>query len=149
MSKTHGIKLRRFGMVTPDPTRNLFRIRVEVIDVSGGIDGRIFLFRRNPISPYTHTYSDSYMCVCSPVDLADYPSDAPDPMKPYPFFRMASVEADLRSMADLDRFWTLVKSDVCLLTRSLDLADNLAIVEDFDCGNLPANTSSSSISISG
>lgn len=145
----HGVKLRRYGMITPDPTRNIFRIRIEVIDFSGDIDGRIFLFKRSPVNPYTSTYSDNYMCVCAPVDMAEYPPGAPDPEKPYPFFRSHMVEADLRNMADIEKYWELVKSDVCQLMQSLDLAADLKVIEDFNCGELPKSDASSSISING
>lgn len=125
-----------------------YRIRVEAVDPVN-MDPRIFLYRRNPPDPLRgNTVRDVFFTVCSPVDLEEYPPEAPDPAKQYPFFRRSWVELDFRTTQDAEEFWRIVRSETSVLLAALDRLERLRYREEVWLGSAaPDPDASSEVSI--
>jgi hypothetical protein len=123
-------------------------LRIEIPETTDDMTDYVFVYRQHPADPYTGEIFEEFCTVASPVDLSEYPVGAPDPNKPFPFFRKNFIEVDLRSQADFDGTWELIQTEVCRLVAALDLMDNLVTEEEVICGTLPASSESVSASIS-
>lgn len=121
-----------------------FRLRVEVAEVSGGMDRNVFLYRRHPPDPRTGEIVDEFATVCSFPDLAEYPVGDPSTTTDLPFLRKDFVELDVRSTRDCELVWETIRSQACALAAALDRADVLQEVETVWCGIPPASDSSAS-----
>lgn len=119
-----------------------YRLKVVASDAEG-LENRVFLFRRDAINPYTSEATDSFVAICSPVDMDHYPPAEPDPAKEYPFFRMDTVEVDFRSTATAEDVWSIIKKEVCILLEGLDRLEILNLKEEVWCGTPPAESDSS------
>ena len=114
-----------------------FRLRIVVTAPVGSLaDPNVFLYDRLPINPYNGDIVDLYTGVASAVDLADYPVGAPDPTKDFPFFRLDTIELDLRSVTLADQLWSVTKIQIAHLLRVMEImADKMAITEEVVIGN--------------
>ncbi len=131
------IKLKKYNVTQANfQFIGAYRLRIEAHEAAG-LDNRIFLYRRNPADPYTGAVVDDFFAICSPVDLAEYPPEAPDPNRAFPFFRTNYVELDLRSTHLADRLWVTVVHEVNELLEGLDKLDELQITEEVWCGDPP------------
>jgi len=122
-----------------------YRLKIIASDASG-LENRVFLFRRDAINPYTSEATDTFVAVCSPVDLEDYPPAEPDPAKEYPFFRADTVEVDFRTTAMAEEVWLIIKKEVCTLLEGLDRLETLKLKEEVWCGTPPDESDSSASS---
>lgn len=120
-----GITLNRYEVINVDYLwLSAFRLKIVATDAVG-LDNEIFLFRRNPQSPYTEEQTDTFITICSPVDMADFPVGAPDPLKTFPFFRAASVELDFRTVEQAEDSWVDIVREVGNLVTALNKLENL------------------------
>lgn len=124
------------------------RIRIEVecsADVGGG---KIFAYRMLPKDPATGEKEGFFSHVCSPVDLEEYPADAPVPTHVPEWFRLSYVDVLVRSWTEAEAFINDVISDVRRLKTTLDAMDTVAPTgaEDVGAGTCPESSSSSSSS---
>lgn len=122
-----------------------FRLRVEASDPTGsGADPNVFVYRRDPVNPYTGEANDTFFAVASPVDLAEYPVGDPDPDAQFPFFRLDYVELDFRAVSQAREVWELVREGVCNLLAALEKLEQLQAVEEvWVCADPPEDQGSS------
>lgn len=123
------------------------RVRIEATEAEG-LEKEVFVFRRNPLNPYTSDQLDEFMTVASPVDMSEYPIGEPDVDKAYPFFRKSVVELDFRSTLLADEAWMLIVEEVRVLTEALDRLEDLQPAEDMWIPTPPDDTDSLSDSTS-
>ncbi len=119
-----------------------YRLRL-VIDRAVEMDDRVFLFRRDPVNPYTGDHLDTFVTVCSPVDMADYPPEDPDPNKQYPFFRKNAVELDFRATSQADEAYAVIVRELTALVFALNRLDRLQEADSQWVGTVPDDGSSS------
>ena len=140
-----GIQLRRFEIKNCNHLSiHGFRIRVEVIATDGDTPKEVFVYRQHPVDSHTGLVPPpDFQTVASFVDLADYPADAPNPDNDLPFFRLAYVELDVRSVAHYHEVWAWIQRQTAGLVAAMNTADNLVPVEDLWIGE-PVTTSGTS-----
>jgi hypothetical protein len=147
-----GLRLQRFSIRNANHWHlRVFRLRVEVAEVSSDMTEYVFVYRRNPPDPNSGEVFDEFCAVASITDLSEYPIGDPDPNNAFPFFRKNFVEVDVRSSQEFAEAWELLKTHVCELVEALDRADDLVLDEEFTCGELDTGSASlsGSASISG
>ena len=124
-----------------------FRMRIDATDPNGtGADPNVFLYRRDPVNPYTGEAADVFFAVAAPADIADYPVGQPDPSKPYPFLRLDYVELDFRAVTQANAVWTIVVREVNALLVLLSRLEDLTVVAEEYVGIAPEETVSDSAS---
>jgi hypothetical protein len=101
------------------------RIRVWVSEAVGMTD-KIFAYLMTPKNPTTAEKEGVFDHVCSPVDLAEYPEDAPIENSRPAWFRLDYVDLHLRSREEADDFLARVKLDAGGLRVSLDIMEVIA-----------------------
>lgn len=123
-----------------------YRLRIE-IEEAVGLDDRVFLYQREPTNPHTDDVTDVFVTVCSPVDMADYPPEEPDPARQYPFFRLNFVELDFRATAQADEAYDLIVAELGTLCRALDRLEELQTASSVWVGAGPPDAGGSSESM--
>jgi hypothetical protein len=130
-----GLTLKRYEpTATTSSRRPVWRLRVEASEPAG-FDGLPFVFRRLPAGLYGEDPLDDFVGVASAVELADLPPDEPDPDRGYPYLRKAAVELDLKSAADCDTVWRLLRDQVTVLIADLDRLAALGVTEEVRLGD--------------
>lgn len=125
-----------------------YRLRVEVTAVEGpDMDPNIFIYRRNPPSPYTQQSCDNFEAVAGPPQLAAIPAGEPDPDQSWPFYRLPYVELDVASTAQADSIWQEIQSEVCVLVEAMERLTQLKAIQDVWCPGPPDSNSQSSQSV--
>ena len=89
----------------PEPT---------VTGVTGPIVAKIFVMQRLPDG------GDGFVCVADPVDLLDYPANAPDLDAEMPYFRVSEVELVFRSYDQALETRDDIGYDIAKLVKSLN-----------------------------
>jgi len=132
----HRLQLKRFSSSVVDYRfTSALRIRIEASDPDAtGTDPAVFLYRRDPVNPYTSTHTDTFMTVCSPVDLAEYPVGAPSTASEYPFFRLHYVELDVRSTLYAKEIWLAIVREVQILLEAMERLAQLSLTETVNLG---------------
>lgn len=140
-----GLKVKKFdaGDNVNYEYLSAYRLRL-VIDEAVEMDDRVFLFRRDPVNPYTNEATDTFVTVCSPVDMADYPPEEPDPAKQYPFFRKNAVELDFRATSQAADAYALILRELHTLVFALNRLDRLREADSQWVGTAPGDDGSSS-----
>lgn len=129
-----GLRLQRSEVVNVDYVYlGAFRLRVDVVDAHD-MDDRIFLWRRGPVDPYTGEPTDNFFTLCSAVDMSEFPGDAPDANKAYPFFRRNWVELDFRAVSQAEEAWRLFQERANVLIESLNILERLVVTQTVQCG---------------
>ena len=101
-------------------------IRVRVVASDAALmPTKIFAYMMMPLVPGTPAKVGAFDHICSPVDLADYPEDAPIANSRPEWFRLNYVDVLLRSRAEVNAFIRDVAEDVQRLKATLDLNDDL------------------------
>jgi len=123
-------------MAKPEDEARLYQsylMKVEVI-AAEEISDKIFVMQRSlaaavqgepPPEPV-----DRFRSIADPVDLEQYPEDAPDLANDIPFYRAASVELLFRNMTDLQDTWTDIQEDVQGLIDALNTGLTNPVTED-------------------
>ena len=123
-------------MTKPEDEARLYQsylMKVEVI-AAEEISDKIFVMQRSlaaavqgepPPEPV-----DRFRSIADPVDLEQYPEDAPDLANDIPFYRAASVELLFRNMTDLQDTWTDIQEDVQGLIDALNTGLTNPVTED-------------------
>lgn len=119
-----------------------YRLKL-VIAEAVDMDNRVFLFQRSPPDPTTGNTTDTFVTVCSPVDMEDYPPDAPDSAKQYPFFRLSSVELDFRATSQADEAYAIIMRELNVLIFALNRLDQLKVSNSVWVGAGPPDSSES------
>lgn len=120
-----------------------FRLRIE-IEEAIDMDDRVFLYQREPVNPHTNDYLDSFVTICSPVDMEEFPPEEPDPDKQYPFFRRNYVELDFRATSQAEEAFNLIREELNVLVIALNRLEQLHVAEEFWVGAGPPDDSGSS-----
>lgn len=144
------LKLVRYGVANVNFLfLGAYRLRVEVSDPNlSGADPHIFLFLRGLQNPDTLDTPDYFLGVCSPADMAEYPILQPSDETPYPMFRGAFFEIDLRSVALAGEAWQSVQDRTSNLLLALDKLEDLSALEEVLIGTTPVTPAGSSSSMS-
>lgn len=100
-----------------------YRLQVSVASAVGVTD-HVFLYKKEPPVGGYGTPENSFVCVCSAADLAQFPADAPLSGEP-PFYRLNTVDVVEEELATIDRIWTDLKSAVDSLLIQLPELDDL------------------------
>lgn len=100
------------------------RIRITAV-ASCDMPTHVFAYRCLPTNPETGAAAATFSHVCSPVDLAEYPEDAPVPGASPQWFRATFVDILVRSTAEAANFLALVREDLRALKAALDRIDTL------------------------
>lgn len=138
------IKLTRFSTKSANVHYiNGFNLFVQT-SMAQGMSDKVFLYSRLPPDPYTGLECDVFQTIAGPVDMEEWPEDAPDPTAPFPYFRKNVVDVVVRSTAEADLLWETIKKEVCILVEALNRLDELKQVEEFWCPGEPPETSSES-----
>lgn len=73
---------------------------------------------------------DLFQWIASPVELDQYPEDAPDIEHGIPYYRVAAIRLSFRSMLELIETLALIKLDISMLIQSMKAEQTLASVEE-------------------
>lgn len=86
---------------------------LEVI-IASGMPKEIFVFQHGIAPPYAggEPPTDYFVSIADPVDLEDFPADAPNMEAWNPFYRTDKVTLRFRSTVDLEETWEFIKQDV-------------------------------------
>lgn len=123
-----------------------FRLRVEVAEVSGGMDRFVFLYAQAPVNPVTGEQLDLFQTVASAPDMADYPAGGPAAGTEFPFFRLDYFEVDLRSSQAVEELWRIVVAEAGGLAKTMDRLEQLTPTAEVWVGEPPAVSESASVS---
>jgi hypothetical protein len=144
------IQLRRF-----EPQKvnfnyySAYRMRVEVASVEGpDLDPYIFIYRKNPVSPYSDQGCDEFCAVIGPSQYATIPPVEPDVNMNYPFYRLDFIEVDFISQEQAYRVWELIKQETCILVEGMGKLTQLGVVEEHWCPAPPDDPGQPSQSVS-
>lgn len=102
-----------------------YQMIVEVVNAVD-ISEKIFVMQRSlPASPSAPGASlpdpvDRFMSIADPVDLEEYPEDAPALDQEMPYYRVNEVTLEFRSLDDLLQTWEYIKDDVSGLVRAVN-----------------------------
>lgn len=122
------------------------RVRFDV-ECASEMPVKVFAYRMEPVDPYG-TAHGFFSHICSPVDLAEYPEDAPTAGQAPEWFRLSYVDIFVRSVREAEDFIQIVKADVRRLVRTLNKMDTIftngtELVGETDC-DPPQSSSESS-----
>jgi hypothetical protein len=136
---TRRIRLTRYAAVNVNYTYyGAYRMQVAVTSVQGDdLDKYIFIYKRNPVSPYTGEGCDEFLAVAGPSQMGDVPAGAPDPDKNWPFYRLDSVELDFMAAAQAEQAWEDIQEEVCRLVAGMDDLEKLQAISDVWCPSAP------------
>lgn len=73
---------------------------------------------------------DKFQFIASPIELDQYPADAPDLAHDIPYYRVNTVRFSFRSYEELEETLALIKADIAKLITSLKAEAAIADVEE-------------------
>lgn len=148
---TRRIRLTRYAATTINYNNyGAYRLRIEVTGVEGAdLDANIFIYKRNPPSPYTALDCDNFEAVAGPPQMAAIPAGAPNPDMEWPYYRLNYVELDVASATQADSIWAEIQAEACVLVSAMEKLTALQAIEDVWCPSPPdpGSTSSQSTSV--
>lgn len=100
-------------------------VRVRIDATAVGTSAKIFAYRKQPLNVNTGERVGAFSHVCSPVDLAEYPEDAPAEDSVPPWYRLDFVDLLVRSEVEADDLVRCVQEDVDSLIYTLKLANEI------------------------
>jgi hypothetical protein len=100
------------------------RVRFDIIRACE-MASKVFAYRMLPLSPRTSETVGTYSHVCSPVDLEEYPEDAPLADQSPEWFRLSYVDVLVRSREEAESFINVIKADINSLYETLNRIDDL------------------------
>jgi hypothetical protein len=100
------------------------RLRIAIVEAVGMTD-HVFAYRLLPVNPQTAEAAGTFSHVCSPVDLEEYPAQAPVPGSSPEWFRLPFVDVLVRSTAEAYEFLQFVRTDLARLRDTLMRTDIL------------------------
>lgn len=144
------LKLTRSGLALVEyQWAGAFRMRIDASDPNAtGADPAVFLYRQDPINPYTNTASAVFFAVASIADIAEYPVGEPNEALAFPFFRLDYIELDFRTTSQALEVWQIIISEVASLLAALDRMDELVELDIAYVGTAPTEGVSESVSSS-
>ena len=103
------------------------RVRIQAVEAAG-MTTKVFAYLMAPTNPSTQERKGFFDHVCSPVDLEEYPADAPVENSVPAWFRMNYVDILVRSQKEADDFIESVLNDVAALKLTLNLQDSVQTI---------------------
>lgn len=73
---------------------------------------------------------DQFQFIASPVELDQYPADAPNTLNAVPYYRVNAVRFSFRSWEELEETLGMIKGDIAKLVRSMKAEAAVAAVEE-------------------
>jgi len=142
---TRRIRLTRYAAENVNYTYyGAYRMKIAVTSVEGDdIDKYIFIYKRNPASPYTTISTDEFSAVCGPSQFATIPAGAPDADLNWPFYRLDYVELDFMSLDQAEQAWEDIKKEVGKLVEGMTKLTALKAIGDTWFPSPPPSTSQS------
>jgi hypothetical protein len=126
-----------------------YRLRIEVTAVEGpDLDENIFVYRKNPPSPYTTLSTDNFEAVAGPPQMADIPAGEPNPDLNWPYYRLNYVELDVASTEQAEAIWLEIQQETCVLIDAMNRLTQLQAIQDVWCPGPPDSSVSVSTSTS-
>jgi len=128
------IEIRR-SIPTPEAgvIRQCYDMRVEVLNATD-MPTEIFVFQRGVAparSGQVTEPTDAFKSVADPVDLEEYPPDAPDLQNEIPFYRLSEVTLRFRSQIELEETWGYIAEDIQGLVTALNIGLDDPQTDDF------------------
>lgn len=114
------------------------RVRIEA-DAATLMPTKIFAYQLLPVRPGASEPVGMFDHICSPVDLEEYPEDAPLLNSRPQWFRLNYVDVLLRSREETREFINSVVEDVKILKDTLDITENLVPDGDLWIGLPPVS----------
>ena len=142
---TRRIRLTRYAAENVNYTYyGAYRMKVAVTSVEGDdIDKYVFIYKRNPVNPYTTLSTDEFCAVCGPSQFATIPAAAPDADLNWPYYRLDYVELDFMSLNQAEQAWEDIKVEVGKLVEGMGKLVSLKAIEDVWFPSAPPATSQS------
>ena len=139
----YGIELERqmYGN-TVDGRTLAYRMTVRV-SRSHGVDPNIFLYRRDEAAQGANPPVDTFVAVCTPVDIEEYQVGSPKTGDRY--FRVADLDLVTRNAEQLEDAWRLLCVDRDELIRTLQALDDATGTQVSSFGDFEESSSSSSV----
>lgn len=106
-----------------------------VVEAATDMPEEIFVLQRTiptavPAGVTSPTPSDVFTCIADPVDLEEFPVDAPDLVNEMPYFRVSEITLRFRSLELLEEVRGLIGEDIQALVNSLKAAENVVLEEE-------------------
>jgi len=103
-----------------------------VVDAAVDMSEEIFVFQRGaaPAPTVGAKLTDNFICIADPVDLEDYPVNAPNLEAEIPYYRLKEVTLRFRSMEILEEVKDYIAADLQELVDSLTAAANVTLMEE-------------------
>jgi hypothetical protein len=118
---------------------NVDGVRVRIVaDSADLMPTKIFAYQLLPVKPGAEEPIGMFDHVCSPVDLEEFPEDAPLLNSRPQWFRLDYVDVLLRSREETREFINAVVEDVKILKDTLDITEDLVPDGDLWIGTPPA-----------
>ena len=132
MATTRRIRLTKYIAENVNYTYyGAYRMRIAVTAVEGDdLDKYVFIYKRNPESPYSNQSQDDFQAIVGPSQIASIPAVTPDPNQNYPFYRLDYVELDFMSVEQADQAWKDIQAEVGKLVDGMGKLTKLKAVED-------------------
>ena len=122
-----------------------YRMQVSVTEAVD-MPSEIFVFQRCPGIEPNEEPTDRFDNIASPADLEEYAVGV-IVEETVPFYRQNKVDLVFRNMTLLDEAWKKMLEDIDGLVYSLNMMDNLNVVEEVSFGVQPGPSPSSSSSV--
>ena len=103
------------------------RVRIQAVEATD-MPTKVFAYLMAPTNPTTQARKGVFDHVCSPVDLEEYPEDAPVENSVPAWFRLNYVDILVRSQKEADDFIEAVFNDVAALKLTLNLQDSVQTI---------------------
>lgn len=115
----------------PEAGLQSFDLRVEVT-AAENMSPKIFVMQHGgtPAPVPGSTAEDRFTCIADPVDLEEFPEDAPDLANEMPYYRVNDITLRFRSIELLQESHELIDRDIRQLVKSLKAALDLEEVEE-------------------
>jgi hypothetical protein len=130
-----GFNLTWTSSAFTDQEADGYRVRFEVTDHCNATN-HVFAHRLLPVNPNTGKKGGFFSHVCSPVDLVDYPEDAPIHNNLPPFYRLPYADLWVRSTAELENIIAVVKDHLERLHYALKRLGEVGLRHEHLIGTL-------------
>ena len=112
------------------PKLQSYDLRV-LVEATTDMPEEIFVMQRGVPVPGEETdVGDSFVCLADPVDLEEYPVNAPDLENEMPYFRVKDITLRFRNMEILEETMALLADDIQNLVNALKAAEVIPLYEE-------------------
>jgi hypothetical protein len=116
----------------PTPLLQSYDLKA-VVEAATDMPKEIFVFQRG-VAPATpdgvQLPGDRFICIADPVDLEEFPPNAPALNVEMPYYRLKEVTVRFRSLTELEYTRELMDEDVQRLVNALKATETLPVTEE-------------------